>query len=213
VVLGYVYTTVWWLMGQENFYYAMADHPDLVAKMFQRVGEIQTKVAEIALSYDCVGAVWMPDDIAHNQGLAVSPNFLRRYHFPWHKRIGELCRAKKMPYIYHSDGNLTPVLGDIVQCGFNALHPIQPQGMDIVETKQQVGHKLCLIGNIDLAYTLTRGTPQEVEEEVKLRIKQVGPGGGYCVSSANSVTEYVPLANFNAMREAVFKYGNYPINL
>jgi uroporphyrinogen decarboxylase len=79
--------------------------------------------------------------------------------------------------------------------------------------KKEYGHKLCLIGNIDLAYTLTRGTPQEVEEEVKLRIKQLAPGGGYVVSSANTVTEYVPLANFKAMREAVFKYGKYPISL
>ena len=85
--------------------------------------------------------------------------------------------------------------------------------MDIVEVKKKLGHKLCLIGNIDLTYTLTRWTPQEVEEEVKLRIKQLAPGGGYCVSAANAITDYVPLANFNAMREATFKYGKYPINL
>lgn len=61
----------------------------------------------------------------------------------------------------------------------------------------------------DPDYTLLQGTPQEV----KRRIKQLAPGGGYCVSSTNSITEYVLLANFNTMREAVFKYGKYPINL
>jgi len=83
--------------------------------------------------------------------------------------------------------------------------------MDIGYTKKTWGHKLCLIGNIDLGYTLTRGTPQEVEEEVKQRLREVAPGGGYCLGSSNSVTDFVPLQNYNAMREAVLRYGAYPI--
>jgi uroporphyrinogen decarboxylase len=73
-----------------------------------------------------------------------------------------------------------------------------------------VGDRLCLLGNIDLGYTLTRGTPQKVEQEVKEKIRTLAPGGGYCVGSSNSVTACVPLADFNAMREAAFKYGTYP---
>jgi uroporphyrinogen decarboxylase len=83
--------------------------------------------------------------------------------------------------------------------------------MDIAETKRKWGHKLCLIGNIDLGYTLTRGTPQEVEAEVKHRLREVAPGGGYCLGSSNSVTDFVPLQNYNAMREAALRYGAYPI--
>ncbi len=85
--------------------------------------------------------------------------------------------------------------------------------MDIAELKRRVGDRLCLIGNIDLGYTLTRGTPAEVDAEVRERIRTVGPGGGYCVGSSNSITSYVPLANYNAMREAVFRYGRYPLQL
>jgi uroporphyrinogen decarboxylase len=85
--------------------------------------------------------------------------------------------------------------------------------MDIVELKRTVGHRIALCGNIDLAYTLTRGTPAEVEAEVRERIRHVAPGGGYVLGSSNSVPEYVPLENFNAMREACFKYGRYPIAL
>ncbi len=83
----------------------------------------------------------------------------------------------------------------------------------IVEVKRRYGDRLCLIGNIDLGYTLTRGTPEEVEAEVRERIRTLAPGGGYCVSSSNSVTEYVPFANYQAMRQAVLKYGKYPIRL
>jgi uroporphyrinogen decarboxylase len=85
--------------------------------------------------------------------------------------------------------------------------------MDIVELKRQVGHRIALCGNIDLGYTLTRGTPAEVDAEVRERIRALAPGGGYVLGSSNSVPEYVPLENFNAMREACLRYGRYPIAL
>jgi uroporphyrinogen decarboxylase len=81
--------------------------------------------------------------------------------------------------------------------------------MDILELKRNYGHRLCLIGNIDLNYTLTRATPEEVRREVAERIAGVGPGGGYCLGSSNSVTAYVPMENYNAMREAAFECGTY----
>jgi uroporphyrinogen decarboxylase len=101
---------------------------------------------------------------------------------------------------------------DIIGCGFDALNPIEPKAMDINAIKREYGSRISIIGNIDLGYTLTRGTPQEVREEVRQRIQDLAPGGGYAVSSSNSIPEYVPLANFNAMREATFEYGRYPIS-
>ncbi|MCL5027140.1 MAG: nucleoside 2-deoxyribosyltransferase [Chloroflexi bacterium] len=202
------------LLGQENLFISLYDNPDLVARMFERVGSIQYQAAEIVTSFDCVGALIMPDDIAYNRGLMIAPRFLRQYLFPWYKRIGDLCKRKGIPYLYHSDGDVSEVMEDIIDCGFRGLNPIQPQAMDIVEVKRKYGHRLCLIGNIDPAYTLTRGTPQDVEGEVKLRIKQLAPGGGYCLASGSgSIPDYVPLANFKAMVEAALKYGKYPINL
>ena len=83
--------------------------------------------------------------------------------------------------------------------------------MDINAVKREFGSRLSIIGNIDLGYTLTRGTPEEVRAEVRQRIHDLAPGGGYAVASSNSVPEYVPLANFTAMRQATFEYGRYPI--
>ncbi len=145
--------------------------------------------------------------------MIVSPKLLRQHLFPWYKRMGQVCRQRAIPYLLHTDGDVSEALDDIVDCGFNALHPIEPKAMDIVEVKRRYGDRLCLIGNVDLGYTLTRGTPEEVDAEVRERIRALAPGGGYCVSSSNSVTEYVPFANYQAMRQAVLKYGKYPIRL
>jgi uroporphyrinogen decarboxylase len=210
-VLGNIFTMAWELMGMQTFFYALHDSPDLVVALINKIANIQEKALEICLAYDSVGAIWMSDDLGHKTGLLVSPKFLRSHVFPWYKKWGSLCKKRDVPYMLHSDGKVDGVIEDIIRCGFNALHPIEPLAMDIVDIKHKYGEYLCLIGNIDLEYTLTLGTPKEVENLTRKRIRQLAPGGGYCLASSNSITEYVPLENFLAMRDAIFQYGNYPI--
>jgi uroporphyrinogen decarboxylase len=210
-VLGKVFTCVSWLMGLEGLSFALADDADLVAAVFERVGSFQCRVVENMLRFDCVGAVWHADDIAFKTQLLVSPRVLREHVFPWYVEMNRVAHAAGRPVVYHSDGALQEVVEDIIACGFDGLNPIEPPAMDINSVKQQYGKRISVIGNIDLGYTLTRGTPDEVRAEVRQRIRDLAPGGGYAVSSSNSVPEYVPLANFHAMREATFEYGRYPI--
>jgi len=209
--LGKVFTGVWWLMGMERFCEALLMEPDLVARMFDRVGELQMKVLNIILSFDTVGAVIHSDDLAFSSQLLVGPEHLRKYVFPWFKAIADTCKQHHVPSILHSDGKLDEVMDDIVRCGFNALNPIEPKAMDILDLKRRYGDRLCLIGNIGVDYPLARGSPQDVEAEVKNLIRQLAPGGGYVLSSGNSIPEYVPFENFLAIRDAWCKYGSYPI--
>ena len=99
----------------------------------------------------------------------------------------------------------------LVQLGMNAIHPVQPSAMDINDLKARYGDRVCIVGNIDLDYTLPRGTEAEVEAEVKDRIERVGKGGGYMISSANSITDYCKVENVRAMAQAIRKYGTYPV--
>jgi uroporphyrinogen decarboxylase len=129
------------------------------------------------------------------------------------EELASIAHNAGMPFILHSDGKLWSVLDDLISLGLDALHPIEPKAMDINRVKQRYGDQLALFGNIDLSYTLTRGTPDEVREEVRRRIRDLAPGGGYAVGSSNSIAHYVPLENYNAMREATFEYGRYPIRV
>jgi uroporphyrinogen decarboxylase len=90
----------------------------------------------------------------------------------------------------------------IVNCGVDALHPIEPKAMNIADVKQRYGDKLCLIGNIDVDL-LSRGTVKEIKENVYKNIELAGYNGGYCVGSGNSIPEYVKLENYIAMIETV----------
>ena len=116
------------------------------------------------------------------------------------------------PWVFHSDGNLLPILDDLLTLGMAGIHPIQPSAMDIKEIKAKYGNRVCILGNIDLDYTLTLGTPEEVDKEVKERIAVAGAGGGYIITSANSLTDYCKTENVWAMAAAVKKYGKYPLD-
>jgi uroporphyrinogen decarboxylase len=211
--VGGIFTRTWMLMGLEKFCFALAEDPDLVAEIFRRIGTIQCEVLRRVVKMDKVFAIWYGDDLAYTEALMVSPNVYRKYLFPWVEELSSIAHGADMPFMMHTDGILWEVLPDLVALGLNALHPIEPKAMDINEVKAKYGHKLCLIGNLDLASTLVRGTPEEVRAVVRQRIKDLAPGGGYMVGSSAGVTRYVPLENFRAMREATFEYGAYPVNL
>ena len=205
-IIGKIFTATWMLMGFAGFGYACAYQPDLVAAMFQRIGEIQYRVCRRCLGIPRVAALWMSDDIAYGQGMMVNPRLLREHLFPWYAKLGRELNAAGVPFIYHSDGDLWPVMDDLLACGFNALHPIEPKAMDSRELKAKLGERLCLLGNIELD-RLSRGTPGEVREMVRRNIADLAYDGGYCVGSSNSVTYYVPLANYVAMLDAGRRYG------
>ncbi len=90
--------------------------------------------------------------------------------------------------------------------------PIDPTCMDIEEVKEKVGDRLCIIGNISNEILAT-GTPEEVAELTKKRIKALAPGGGYCLGSGNSVPDWAKIENYRAMIETGLKYGRYPIGI
>jgi corrinoid protein of di/trimethylamine methyltransferase len=213
LLLGKIYTPTWMYMGAETFFNALESDEELVAQIFNKIGEIQYQTFLRVIEHRCVGAVLNPDDIAFNTGLLVNPKYLRKYVFPWYKKMGKICREKGIGFIYHSDGDCTEAMDDLIDCGFHAFNPVQPNAMDIVEVKRRWGKKLCIIGNINLDSTLTLGAPEDVRAEVYERIRTIAPGGGYMVSSSNSITDYVPPENMKALLEATYEFGKYPISL
>jgi uroporphyrinogen decarboxylase len=212
LIVGKIYTPAWMLMGAENFYIAIRKRSPLVEKLIQRIGELQCAIYEKILENVDIGGVFSSDDIAHNGGLFVPLEFLKKNIFPWYKRIGDICRDKGIFYVCHSDGKMTDVLDDLIELGFNGIHPIQPNVMDIRQIKERFGKKLCLLGNLDLEFPLATGTENDVKKEVKRLIRDLAPGGGYMLSSSNSITNFIPVNNFKAMIEGVFEYGKYPVS-
>jgi uroporphyrinogen decarboxylase len=112
--------------------------------------------------------------------------------------------------IKHTDGDNNPILKDMVDAGIDALHPIQPDVMDIGQVKRVYGDKLCLWGNISCSSTLQEGTVNETMSEVVRCIRDASHGGGHVLGSSHSLHQHVKIANVFAMVETARRYGRYP---
>ncbi len=198
-----------WSMGIDNFSFAIYDNPGFVKQVIRNyaswTAKIVEKINEIGFDF-----IWAADDIAFRSNTMFSPAVFKEFFVPEIKKVTDNI---KIPWVYHSDGNVLPVL-DILLEEFkpNGINPIDPAAMDLAYMKKTYGNKVCLIGNIDLNYTLTRGKPHEVRKEVQEKIKIAAPGGGYIISSANSLTDYCKVENVFEMAKAIQEYGRYPID-
>ena len=148
-------------------------------------------------------------DLAFNAGPLMSPTHYREFIMPYHAEIIKRVHELGDKVIKHSDGNLTPLIPSLIEAGVDCIHPIQPQNMDIAETKKQFGDKVCLVGNIDCSYLLVFEGPEEVRQNVKETIEAAGPGGGYIISSSNSIHPGVKPENYIAMVKAARDFGAY----
>jgi uroporphyrinogen-III decarboxylase len=204
-VLSNAYLTCGMSRTLQSFY----KNPDFISTVMDDFSEFLIEIAKrmIDLGVDvlCIG-----DDLADTNGPLISPAILRKFVFPLLKRINEQIKKRGKIVFLHSDGNLYPILDDIINAGYDGIHAIEPQaGMDIQLVKERYGDKLFLIGNVDCSHTLSLGSVLEVKRETKEVIRKASPGGGHILSSSNSIHNAVKVENFLAMIKTAKKYGRY----
>ena len=154
-------------------------------------------------------AIFLVGDLASETTTIMSPEQYRKYIKPYHREIVDYTHKKGMKIVKHSDGNIWSILDDFLDVGFDGIHPIQPQCMDIGEVKEYIAKKMCILGNIDCRQLLPYDTRKEVEESVKEAITKAGSGGGYIVTSSNSIHPGCKPNNYITMVRTVHKYGRY----
>jgi len=193
-------------LGMENFFTQVIENPPFIIEVLKRYTEWEKatlkRLCEIGFDF-----LWICDDIAYKSGPMISPAMYRDMFLPHLKEVSEVIT---IPWLYHSDGNMLPIMDDWLSLGQSAINPIEPQAMDIRYVKATFGHRVCIVGNIDV-HLLAQGTPEQVATEVKKCIQDLAPGGGYILSSGNSIPSYAKPENVMAMSETFKKYRDYPI--
>jgi methanogenic corrinoid protein MtbC1 len=192
-------------MGIDRFCTKIVTEPDLVKEVLWRFSQWSRRVAKNMqeLPFDLF---FIPDDIGFGHAPMISLRHFQEFCVPVMRNVIEVM---KLPAIYHSDGNIMPLMEEIIGLGVAGIANMEPGPMDIDEVKRLYGERVTIVGNIDLHYTLPNGTSEETMAEVKKRLDSLAPGGHYILSSANSLPNYVKPANVRAMGEALLKYGVY----
>lgn len=195
-------------MGMEGFSVALYDNRSLVVKLLDMYFDWMAVVAE-RISKMGFDLFFTTDDFAFKSGMMFSPALFRELMVPRYRRVLEKVT---IPWVLHSDGDITKAVDDLIDLGVAGLHPNEKGAVDIRAMKREYGDRVCLLGNVDLNL-LTLGSPQEVDNEVLELIRDVGPGGGYILTSGNSLASYLNPECVIAMVQAAKKYGRYPIDL
>jgi len=200
-----------YLMGLDTLLLNLLVAPELVALTMEKVLRCNLRIVQRAIR---AGAevIILGDDYAGNNGPMMSPAHFRRFVLPPLKEMIAMIHAEGALCIKHSDGSLYLLLDDIVSAGPDGINPIEPvAGMELKRVKQRVGHKVCLTGNIDCAHLLPHGTLDQVRAAVRQAIADAAPGGGYILTSSNSIHSSCNPRNFVAMIEAAKEFGKYPL--
>ena len=195
-------------MGLEHFCIALHENRDLIKALLDAAVEAYVplieKVVEAGIDFLLVG-----DTLCFNSGPIIDPDLLRELWLPAMETYLKPARQREIPIGLHTDGNNAVFLDDFIDLGFKFIHPVEPCGgaFDIYETQKRVKGRLALCGNIDLSGVLSRGTPEEVRQDVAEHIARLGPAGGYLCGSSHEISDSVPPENFEAMVQAVHDFG------
>lgn len=221
---GAVFELATYMVGMQTWYTRLADDPDFCFKVMEKIADIQAKIDAFGLAVvgKYVDVLRLSgEDMGTQQGPLISVKMFNRLVRPnlqnvWTVAKRELTsRNPRAKIMLHSCGSVRPFMKEWADMDLDVLDPIQPRAhnMDTAMIKAEVGDRLSFHGGIDIQHVLPWGTRDEVFQEVRQRIKDLAPGGGYIVAPAHNVQKDVPPQNLIAMRDAVEEYGYYPINL
>jgi uroporphyrinogen decarboxylase len=209
-----VFEMAWNMVGLELFLTDMALRRDYVGPLLDEVAEYSIGIgrALIELGAD---ALLMGDDVGMDIGPMLSPRMWREWLQPRLQRVIDAYRAARPDVIlaYHTCGSVLPFIEPLIEMGVQVLNPIQvtARGMDPAVLKARYGDRLAFCGGIDQRQVLPHGTPADVEREVRRRIGELGPGGGYLAAPTHDIQADTPVGNVLALFEACRRWGRYPV--
>ncbi len=199
----------WQIIGFEPAMEYLITKPAFVHRVISDYKALYTALMDAMLDAG-IRTLFFGDDLAFKSGPMISPAMIDEYLAPAYRRITARAHARGAQVLLHSCGNNRILWDRFADWGFDGMHALEPtSGGCLKEAKEVVGDRICLVGNIDIHYTLTpRATVEDVEEAVRASIEAAAPGYGYILGPAHTHPG-LSVRNIRAMRAACKKYGGY----
>jgi uroporphyrinogen decarboxylase len=202
-------------MGLENFFMALVSEPQFADRLMGQITDIYIESCNNYLEqvgeYLQVFTYW--DDVCGQNGWLIAPDVYRKMVKPKQRRLVEAIKHKTDAKIYyHSCGAVFDLIPDLIELGFDILNPVQvsARGMDTRRLKKEYGQDIVFWGGgVDTQHVLPFGRPEEVADEVKRRIDDLAPDGGFVFATVHNIQALVPPENIVATFETALDYGRY----
>jgi uroporphyrinogen decarboxylase len=200
VTVTTIFETAWALRGYDQTLMDFILNPDLLDRLFDIPCHYHLTAAQKLVELG-VDMIWIGDDVGTQNRMLISPATWRQFLKP---RLATFIATLKdinpaVKIAYHSDGNIFPIIPDLIEIGLDVLNPIQPASMNPEKVKKDFGDRLSFWGSIDEQHTLPFGTPADVQAEVINRLETLGKNGGLILGPTHHVQLDTPLENFWAM--------------
>ena len=202
-----IFERSWLLVGMERLFLWMHEAPEAVRTLMRRITDVKVRISERFIDEVGVDGIRYGDDWAGESGLMMGPALWRKFIKPQQERLYRVCRDRDRLIFQHSDGHVEQIVHDLVEMGLDVLNPLQPACNDVEAVKRRHGGELAFHGVIS-SRVLHMGTPDDVRREVRGRVDQLSPGGGYIVAPAHGLA--YPEANLHAFRQAAVEYCRVP---
>jgi uroporphyrinogen decarboxylase len=204
VTVTTIFETAWALRGLEQLLMDFVLDPDLANRILDIPHEYHLTAAK-HLTELGVDMIWLGDDMGAQNGMLISPELWRQLFKP---RMADMISQLKsinprLKVAYHSDGNIEPIIPELIEVGVDVLNPVQPGPLNPEQLKRDYGNRLCFWGSMDEQRTLPFGTPEDVRSEVLTRLRTLGRGGGLILGPTHHVQLDTPLDNFWAMVKSI----------
>ena len=196
------------VVGMNDFMMACYEDRFFVEEMLEDSTEYWTKFCKAIVDAG-VDFIYPADDVAFKTGLFIPLKLFKEIWVPRYKKILSPAVEAGVPIIFHSDGKIDDIIEDLIDVGVDCINPMDPYSMDYRKCKKKYGKNVSLCGNIDIEFPLSKGTPENVEKDVKQHMDVLKPGYGYIAGSSHSIVNYIPHENFITMINAIHKYGKY----
>jgi len=213
--IGGIFEQGWKLVGLEDALMGMLTEPGFGERLLDRVTDAYIEAATNYLEQvgDYLDVFTFADDICSQEAWIISPDLYVSLVKPRHRRLFEAVRQKtKAKIFYHSCGAVFDLIPHLIEIGVDIINPVQvsARGMDTRRLKAAYGQDIVFWGGgVDTQWNLPFGTPEEVADEVKRRIDDLAPGGGFVFAAVHNIQALVPPANVMAAFEMAADYGRY----
>jgi len=203
------------IMGMEPFLISLASYKKFADEVMEKITElyIENSIRYLEEIGDMIQVFVYWNDLSTQTGPMISPEIYRKLIKPKDKKLIEAIKSKTDAKIfYHCCGAVKDFIPDLIDIGVDILNPVQvsAKGMDTAELKKEFGKYITFWGGgCDTQHVLPYGTPGKIKSEVKRRIDDLAPGGGFIFSAVHNIQDGVPPENIMAMLEALEEYGRY----
>jgi len=197
-----LFERAWTLAGMENLLMAMVDDKPFAHTLLDRILEFNLRVIDHACAHD-IDAMQFGDDWGQQRGLITGPVLWREFIKPRVAQMYARVKAKGKFVVIHSCGKVDSLFPDLIEIGLDAFNPFQPEVNDVFDAKRRYGDRLSFYGGISTQRLLPYGTPQQVCDEVRRLIEEIGRNGGYIAAPAHDVPGDAKAENVAAMIEVL----------